>query len=320
MMKAIAILLIILLLTPVLATDVGELVWTKDLSFGGSNAVNSIDTDESGDVIFAGLSNGSVVSYNAAGDLLWRTYVNGSVLKVKTISDGSKVVVQTDADEAYFINGGTGSIISTIFNTDTNITAVDIARNGSYFMVTGNRSMSIYNSAGVPFASNHTFDSNGWTKAAFDPYGSFIIATSLNKTYRWNLSLYTGWPEMNYAKDERNQSNVRDDGFQYRIKITSVNTSNYTMMFLANSSLTTINCFVWTGEGQKYWFNNSYTSACGRNFTIRNYPALDDAIVGMDYYSDRSRNFSIGRNNPEVYIYYNNATYMYPTYYGSVPS
>lgn len=320
--KSIIIILLLTCLVVPIQAEVG-LVWSRDLSNSGSVRVTAVDINELGDIVYAGLSNGSIVSYDGDGNLLWiQSYTSSNITKIMTSESGSRLVALTadNSGTVYYINGINGVVNATVTaSLPGNINNTAISRDGDYFFASGCNTLSIYHSSGQPYATNRTMMHNltKWGPAAFDPSYQYVIAAnSSNKVFRWSVTTYTGWPEMNWWKDTRNQSNIREDGFTYRLKFTSVNMSNYTMRFepATNYSHTTSvsNCFEYSGFGSMFWFNNSTSSNCGMNFTIRNTSTLESAIV-RGCWTLENRSFEIAAGNSEVYIYIGNTSYNYNT-------
>ena len=294
-----------IILIPVTATTVGSLIWSKSLV----SPVNTIDTSETGNVLFAGLENGTILSYNAAGNLLWQTNLNGSITKLQTIDDGTRLIAMNNQNQSYYMNGGDGTIIKFISQfSSNNVTDIGISRNGTYFIVAGASSLVIYDSNGNPYASNFSFPARSWDKIVFDPFSNWTVVTSKNTTFKWNISSYIGWPEMNYYKDTRNLSNIRDDGFPYKINYTTSQSGSYQLSFVPNISTIGLSQY-WNN----FWYNRSITG----NLSIRDSNTLVD-IVSATNSNQGLLNFTIIGGHPNVSIYYGNMSYMLNGY-GVIP-
>lgn len=321
---------LLLLVSPAMGT-VG-MIWNTNVRGGSASTayVTSVDINGVGDMVYVGLSNGTIFKYNGEGVKQWgRDLGTGSVTKVMTNQSGYAVVVLTTMTNgtAYYINGVDGSINATVTEPVIgNINNTGISKDGRYFFTSGAYNLSIYHSSGAPYATNKTIDIRNISRlgvAAYDPLnGYLIVANYSNKIFRYSVATYIGWDEMNYIHDTRNQSNIRDDGFVLRKRIASANTSNYTMIFINETfaGATANNCVDYSGNGSIFWFDPTQASTwCKYNFTLRNTVTLDDAINNMDYYpSNLTKVFSIKPENQNISIYYGNATYKYPDYPGLV--
>jgi hypothetical protein len=318
------IIFIIICVIPVSSVATGELIWSQNFN-DPSNAVNTIDTTQDGNVVFAGLTNGTILAYSAAGVLQWQLDLNGSITKLITISDGSRIVVMNNQNQTYWIDGIGGTLITTVFNQsfDSNITDIGISRLGDYFAVSGMSHLSIYDSNGSIYVTNNTFGPENWSKIAFDPYSKWLVATNgLNKAFKWNVTNYTGWPEMNFFKETRNQSNIRDDGFPYKYTFTTVlidegNNLDFPLSFVENTSP---GADIYPGivhYNNNFWFN---FSICG-NLTIRDNVTLNNVISQSNTnIPPYIVNYTILHGYRDINIYYGNLSYKSPTYgNGSIP-
>jgi hypothetical protein len=302
-------LLLILILMPISsAISSGSLLWSNMIG-SSTNNVTSVDTDELGNFVYAGLVNGNVVKYESEGDLVWQTVVNGTIMKVRTISDGSIVMVLNSINQTYCINGTDGTIIGMIYNRSmaTNISDAGISRDGKYIGVIGNTSLIIYNCNGTIYASNFTFQAESWNKIAYDPYNQFIIATNgLNKTFKWNISTYTGWPEMNSVRDTRNTSNIINDGFLNKMSLVLPPSFNnqYNLSFTNNTSIVNYPGIVQI-QNTAFWYNKSIIS----NFSIRDTQSLVTVADKSNNNFIQTLNFSIVSGHPNITLYYGNTSY-----------
>lgn len=308
----VVLLFIVIVLIPAGATTT-ELIWSKSLG----SPVNTIDTSETGSIVFAGLTNGTILSYNSGGDLLWQLDLNGSITKLKTISDGSRLVAKNNINQSYWIDGTNGAVIRTIFNTSmsANVSDIDISRDGQYFAVVGNSSIVIYDYLGRPYVSNYTFPKQNWSLAALDPFMNWIVVTNgINKTFKWNITSYVGWPEMNrYNGNERNQSNIINDNFTYKLlcNITYPYT-NTSLIFVKNTS---IKSYPYIVQIDNYYQFNKSTAF---NLSIRDNATLVDVIERSNNkyaQSDLMTNYTIYSGYPEINIYYGDPSYkslVYP--------
>lgn len=191
-------LLLIFLNSPVLAATEAQLAWSKSLS----STIYSVDTDETGSKVFAGLNNGSVVSFDSAGSLRWITPLNASIKKIKTNGDGSRLIVMNNINQSWYLNGTDGSIIkSHIMNSTRNISDVDISTN--FYAIAGSSWISIYDSQGRAYASNWTFSAQNWSLMSLDPNTGWVLASNgANKTWKWNISPVTyAWGYTEYPHD-----------------------------------------------------------------------------------------------------------------------
>jgi hypothetical protein len=301
--------IIFIIVIPATAATTGTLLWSKSLV----SPVNTIDTSESGKNIFVGLEDGRIISYNSDGYLVWELNLNGSIKKLKTISDGSKVIAMNNQNQSYYIDGVNGNVIKTIYSFphsyiwNNNITDVGISRDGKYFAIAGVSGLIIYDSNGTPYASNLSF-SMPWSKIAFDPYSNWTVAVSKNKTFKWNVSSYIGWPEMNYYKDTRNASNIRDDGFPYKINYITSTTGSYQLSFIPNVSTIGLSQYY-----NNFWYNRSITG----NLSIRDSNTLVD-IVSATNSGQGMLNYTIISGHSNVSIYYGNMSYRLNGY-GVIP-
>ena len=293
----------------VATTTVAQILWTKQLG----SEINTIDTSETGGLVYVGLANGSILSYNSGGTLLWQLNMNGSIKKLKTISDGSKVVALSNMNQTYWIDGPSGNIIKTIFNQSLirNMSDIDISRDGAYFAVSGNSSLTIYDTNGNVYASNRTFEYEPWNLIALDPFMSWLVATNgANKTFKWNVTSYLGWPEMNSDKDVRNVSNIRDDGFINKTYFETSIIGDYNLTFIANKSSGSNTYPGIIRYYNNFWYNRSITG----NLSIRDSITLVNIINKTNNNFTGMLNYSILSGHPTVNIYYGNMSYKYPNY------
>ena len=222
---------------PVSATTTASMVWKKDLVAG----VTSVDTNEDGSLVIAGLDNGTIVAYDNSGNLQWQ-YDTGSSNPIhKVVSDGSgntAWIIRGAGSRSGYINT-TGVIES--YNTygSYNITDVAITRDGNYYAVSQliPGKIFIYKKDGELYASNQSYANNKWELIGYDPYNNWI--TSVNRTdyrlYGWGILSQIGWDANNLLKDVFHP-------FDYgsRRNITITNTPQETVLIQATSCATAV--------------------------------------------------------------------------------
>jgi hypothetical protein len=303
------------IIVPVSATTQAILLWTKTIGGG----VTAVDNSETGTYVFAGTSSGMILSYTYEGVLRWQdTGLNGSITKLICSNDGAYLVALSNANQTYYVNGTTGTIIRTVFPVGgRNVTDVGISQNGTYFATAGWYDVNIFDNNGNFYASNRSFGGANWTKIAFDPYTQWVVATNgYNLTFKWNISTgYAGWLEPNIYADTPTAfmlSNLTYT-FPYRLEYYNTQSGVYNLSFIPNASITGFPGIKSINNG--FYYNVSVTG----NLSILN-ATYDDIIYQTKtwtdpvYGGDPVRMFSIYTGIGNVSIYYGNMSYKLPAY------
>jgi hypothetical protein len=236
-MKYISIFILLILLVGIAsgANTTTNLIWTKTIGV----PVMWTDTNEYGTLVYAGLSNGSIVAYDNNGNWQWQYQTNASIKKIMSDAAGN-IVWSNSLNETGYISTG-GASLSYHNDTFRNVSDISITKDGTNYAFTElyPPRVSVYGKNGAAFAINDSFPGRQWSKIAQDPLNTWIITAnqSNNTLYLWNVSNYTGWSEFNPSKTYNTTlSNI--DSFPYRFNLSIdgyTNTSHIT--FTNNASV-----------------------------------------------------------------------------------
>lgn len=270
---------------PAMATSTTQasLAWSKSLT----SSVNTVDTNEDGTIVFAGLTNGTIVSYDSSGSLRWFTPLNGSITKLRTVPDGSKIIAMNNLNQSYYIDGSNGSVIKgIIMNSTRNVSDIGISRDGNYFMVSGSSWVSIFDNNGSPYASNYTFAAQNWSISLQDPYNQYIIvANGVNKTFRWNTSSILGWDNINVLRDIPKIFNYENKRIIY-----SDNPNSQTIYLHLNASPYTVE------NASEIYMNDSYGCVYGDIVLVNNGSNTQYGGIGYNISYNKSPSSAANRD------------------------
>jgi hypothetical protein len=232
----ICITLLFIIAIPVSATTVAQLSWSKPMP---GIQVKSVDTDETGSLVVAGLSNGSILAFDAAGLQKWIITTNASIKKLVSDKSGNTAWINTKNESGFITSAG----VQTAFKNDSfrNTTDVSISQDGLYYSVSelSPGKLWVYGADGVVYASNQSYYFANWSLAQLDPVNEqYIIAANQSelKIQKWNVTSDIGWVETNPLNQTPNTSMKFNNSFGNRKTIDVSATGLQSFMIVTNGS------------------------------------------------------------------------------------